>query len=478
MCWHLLCSPEASVIAIQIRHRPRNKSNSPLAKGVLALIAFCAYLSETTGLRAQTSITLVQHLAKDAGSTNASTLAFPSPNTAGNWIAVAVRAGQINQTFTVNDTRGNTYRRAVQRNDTVDGTTLALYYAENVTSGSNTVSVADSIAGATLRFAVMEYSGVSLVNSLDVTASSQGTSALPSSGTTTTTSAGELILGVVATANPQSVTAGRGFTLSDALPAAPNTKLVTEYQRQNVAGSIAASASLSTADTWAALLAAFRPGSGSSSGPIITNLSPNSGAVGAPVTITGTGFASAQGTSSVRFGATVATPTSWSANSISAPVPAGATTCNVVVTVGGIASNGFAFTVTPTATDTQAPTAPGNLTAAPVGVNEIDLNWTAATDNVCVAAYRVEQCAGVGCSNFSEIATVNAGQATGPLTASPNPNYFRDASGTSIILNGSHTWNSFQDWGTNGSLQTVCQAERLNRIGDRTEVNLAVEVHG
>jgi collagenase-like protein with putative collagen-binding domain len=44
---------------------------------------------------------------------------------------------------------------------------------------------------------------------------------------------------------------------------------------------------------------------------------------------------------------------------------------------------------------------------------------------------------------------------TGPLTASANPNYFRDASGTVLILNGSQTWNTFQDWGSDGSLQTL-----------------------
>jgi hypothetical protein len=47
----------------------------------------------------------------------------------------------------------------------------------------------------------------------------------------------------------------------------------------------------------------------------------------------------------VRFNGTTATPTSWSATSIVVPVPAGATTGNVVVTVGGLASNGVAFTI-------------------------------------------------------------------------------------------------------------------------------------
>ena len=78
---------------------------------------------------------------------------------------------------------------------------------------------------------------------------------------------------------------------------------------------------------------------------MISSLSPASAAVGTPVTITGTNFGATQGTSTVKFNGTAATPTSWSATSIVAPVPAGATSGNVVVTVGGVASNGVAFTV-------------------------------------------------------------------------------------------------------------------------------------
>jgi len=46
-------------------------------------------------------------------------------------------------------------------------------------------------------------------------------------------------------------------------------------------------------------------------------------------------------------------------------------------------------------------------------------------------------------------------QITGPLVVSANPNYFQDANGTVLILNGSQTWNTFQDWGSKGSLQTL-----------------------
>jgi len=45
---------------------------------------------------------------------------------------------------------------------------------------------------------------------------------------------------------------------------------------------------------------------------------------------------------------------------------------------------------------------------------------------------------------------------TSPLKAlATNPNYFSDGSGKAIYLTGSHTWNTLQDWGTNGSIQTL-----------------------
>ena len=66
--------------------------------------------------------------------------------------------------------------------------------------------------------------------------------------------------------------------------------------------------------------------------PIITSLYPASGVVGTPVTITGTNFGSTQGSSTVTFNGLTATPSTWSDTSITVPVPAGATTGNVVVT--------------------------------------------------------------------------------------------------------------------------------------------------
>ena len=43
-----------------------------------------------------------------------------------------------------------------------------------------------------------------------------------------------------------------------------------------------------------------------------------------------------------------------------------------------------------------------------------------------------------------------------PLKALPgNPNYFADGNGRAVYLTGSHTWNTFQDWGTDGVVEPL-----------------------
>ena len=193
--------------------------------------------SATTPAATVVGLTLVQHIGKDAGTTASSSLAFTSNNTAGNWIGVAIRAGQSGQVFTVTDTRGNAYRKAVQLNETVDKTTLAFYYAENIAGGANTVTVADSISGGTLRFAILEYAGVALANSLDVAAAAQGSGVSANSGIATTTANGDLVIGLMSSADPaDGCWPAAGTWSQEQVPAAPNTKLAVENLQQVTAG--------------------------------------------------------------------------------------------------------------------------------------------------------------------------------------------------------------------------------------------------
>ena len=163
--------------------------------------------------------------------------------------------------LSVSDTRGNIYHQAIQFNQTLDvptGETLAIYYAENIAGGANTVTVTESQANNTLRFAILEYSGLATSNSLDVTVAAQGSGTTLNSGSTTTTANGDLILGEVATADTLFFTAGAGFVIEECTPASPNSKLAAEDAIQPLAGAISVSASLSVSDNGAALLAAFK----------------------------------------------------------------------------------------------------------------------------------------------------------------------------------------------------------------------------
>lgn len=81
--------------------------------------------------------------------------------------------------------------------------------------------------------------------------------------------------------------------------------------------------------------------------PVINSLSPAAGPTETIVTISGARFGSTQGTSTVTFNGVIATPSSWSDTEIIVPVPAGASTGHVVVSVGGESSNSVVFTVHP-----------------------------------------------------------------------------------------------------------------------------------
>ncbi len=223
--------------------------------------------------------------------------------------------------------------------------------------------------------------------------------------------------------------------------------------------------------------------------PSITNLNPASGLIGTSVTITGANFGTTQGTSTVKFNGITATPTSWSATSIVAPVPAGATTGSVVVTVGGVVSNGVSFTVQ---TDTTPPvvtiTAPANnatvsstitLTAtatdpdSPVSFVQFRVDGANTGSQLTTSPYSLvldtttlangthtliavaqDPSANQGASLAVSITVSNSTGtgATGPLRAlASNTRYFTDGSGKAILLTGSQTWNDFQDMDTSSS---------------------------
>jgi chitodextrinase len=72
-----------------------------------------------------------------------------------------------------------------------------------------------------------------------------------------------------------------------------------------------------------------------------------------------------------------------------------------------------AFSNTATATtnsgaDTTPPTAPAALAATAASSAQINLGWTASSDNVGVTGYLIERCQGVGCASFVQIGTTTS----------------------------------------------------------------------
>jgi carbon monoxide dehydrogenase subunit G len=150
--------------------------------------------------------------------------------------------------------------------------------------------------------------------------------------------------------------------------------------------------------------------------PTITSLSPTSGGIATAVTITGTNFGASQGTSTVKFNSTAATPVSWSGTSIVAPVPSGATTGNVVVTVGGVASNGISFTVT---------TAPGITSIAPTSggigtVVTITGSGFASTQGSSTVTFNGQTATPQSWNSAQIVAPVPTGGTNGPVLVTVN----------------------------------------------------------
>ncbi|MGH9331934.1 MAG: beta strand repeat-containing protein [Vicinamibacterales bacterium] len=79
--------------------------------------------------------------------------------------------------------------------------------------------------------------------------------------------------------------------------------------------------------------------------PAIASAAPASAHRGETVTISGTNFLATQGSSTITFNGTTATPTGWNDTTIVTTVPSTATTGPIVVTVSNQPSNGLAFTV-------------------------------------------------------------------------------------------------------------------------------------
>jgi len=81
--------------------------------------------------------------------------------------------------------------------------------------------------------------------------------------------------------------------------------------------------------------------------PTLGSVSPASGDVGTPLTISGTNFGTATYAPAVVFNGVAVKPTTWTSNTIGLTVPKGTTTGPLTIRVGYASSNSITFTVVP-----------------------------------------------------------------------------------------------------------------------------------
>jgi len=178
---------------------------------------------------------------------------YPSAQGQGNMNVVAVGWNDTTASVkSVTDSLGNTYSLAA---GPTAGTALtqSIYYAPNIHSGSNTVTVTFTQAAVFPDVRVLEYSGLATTSPLDASAGASGNSTNSSSGSATTKFSSELIFGAntvfTATAGP-----GSGFT-SRIITADGN---IAEDEIVSATGSYSATAPLSPGGPWVMQMCTFK----------------------------------------------------------------------------------------------------------------------------------------------------------------------------------------------------------------------------
>lgn len=206
----------------------------------------------------QCAITLVQHTQSAVAVPGTSTtLAFGSNLTAGNLLVLMCRLGANGTTMTTTDTLGHTWVEAVNVDNAAGGRRTFLRYVENCSGGANTITFTPSTS-VTFRIAIFEYSGLLTSGALDqkTATGATGNSTTANSGNLTTTQADELLIGFAERSTSTFVATG-GFTIEEAVPAAPNSFLAAMDLIVSATGTYSCGATFASGD-WSAGLATFK----------------------------------------------------------------------------------------------------------------------------------------------------------------------------------------------------------------------------
>jgi len=329
-----------------------------------------------------------------ASSGNTSKVTFSSPTTSGNLIAVYLIWDNTGSA-SVSDSLGNSYTSAVGPTRWSNSKySTQIFYTINLSGGTGTVTA--TFATKLSQFGIIyahEYSGVRASAPVDVTAAAVGTSGSLSSGSVTTTNDTDLLFAGGVSA--KIVTSpGAGYTARST--AQGN---MTEDKVVSVKGSYSATAS-NSGGAWAMQMVAFKGVvAGDTTPPTVPtglaaivlsssqiNLSWNASTDpdNPPSQLTYGVYRN-----STRIGTTAAGVTSW-ADSGLAPNTTYSYTVSAIDPAGNSSAQSVAVqATTPPQGDTSPPTVPTNLAVTGITTSTVSLAWSASTDNVGVAGYKI-----------------------------------------------------------------------------------------
>src|ERR1700683_1823243 len=394
-----------TVTATSVADTTKSASASGTVTAASAQSVSFVQVAAATPRSPQSAVTVVYRAAQTAGNLNVVVFGWNAPPS---------------NVPSVSDSSGNAYTRAV--GPTIGtGLSQSIYFAKDIVSGSNAVTVTFDQPAAYPDIRILEYAGLDTVSPLNVTAAAAGNGSNASSGPATTTATSELILGADTIAT---TTTGVESGFTSRIITSPDSNLV-EDKVVSTTGTYSATASLSSG-SWVMQMAAFKAAAaaGSSSPAVAVSVNPSS-------TNLATG-ATQQFTATVT-GATNTTVT-WSAScgtittSGLYTAPTATESCNITATSQADTTKSASATVTVTAASVVAVSiSPGSASLISGTTQQFTANVT-GTSNTAVTWSTT---GGTVTTNGLYTAPATAGTYT--VTATSQANTSKSASATVAV---------------------------------------------
>jgi len=356
------------------------KAGYPIARMLFLVLSLMSFHE------AHAATSYVQTVANAAsGSSSSLSLAFPKSTVAGDLILVAFDFNTNATPSSVTDSQGNLFTQVGNQLTSPGGSRSRVYYAKNIKGGPDTVTINLSANSGWIELYLTEYSGVDRTNPIDAQAGASGNAGAVSSGNVTTTVAGDMIYGYCV--GDSTCTVGSGSTARSIF----NNNLIEDRTAGNP-GSYAATGTANNG--WTMQMVALKPTSSLDATPPSVPANLSATAV-SPYQINLSWSASTDnvgvaGYRVFRNGllAATTTPASYTDTNLAA-----ATTYSYTVeafdSAGNVSAQSTAATATTSPVDTVPPSVPTNLSGSSPLPTQVNLSWTASTDNVGVAGYRI-----------------------------------------------------------------------------------------